>query len=66
MSWSCLTREIVRYDFQSAASRLVGAYRFLEMDAFANDIQKDLQKLGMRITPNNPFKHEMQQNDKHK
>lgn len=55
-SVSDLVRVLAQYDLKTAAARLAGAYQFLDNTAFSNEIQKDLQTLGMKLTPENPFK----------
>lgn len=50
-----LSRVIIRYGLKTAASRIVGAYQFLNDPQAAATIKNDLAIVGMLITPNNPF-----------
>jgi hypothetical protein len=54
-SASDIVRTLAQHDFQRAANRLAGAYQFLGNADFANEIISDLKKLGLNVTPENPF-----------
>lgn len=52
-----LIRPIVKYGFHRAAARLVGAYQFLGEEKFSKAIKEEIDRFGMKITPENPFQH---------
>ncbi len=53
-----LSRIIIRYQFKTAAARLIGAYQFLNDNDMAERLTQDLKTVGMMVTPNNPFIHD--------
>jgi len=50
-----ITRLIVRYDLKTAAARLIGSYQFLQDSDMATTLKNDLAKVGMLVSPINPF-----------
>ena len=50
-----ILKVIVEGKFQSAAGRLIGAYRFLNQPKMADDIKKGVEYAGMRVDETNPF-----------
>lgn len=57
-SVSEISQIILKYNYQRAANRIVGAYKHLGMDKQAETITHDLEGAGMRIIPTNPFETE--------
>jgi len=53
--FSELFRIIEQHNFKSGAERLIGAYRFLDYDAAADELKNGLKSRGMAITEKNPF-----------
>lgn len=54
-SASEISQLIIRYQLKTAASRLIGAYQFLQANSMASAIKKDLTMAGIVVTPINPF-----------
>jgi len=52
-----ITRVLIRYQLKTAASRLIGAYEFLNDKEMASVLKKDLASLGLLVTSHNPFQH---------
>lgn len=50
-----ISRMILRFNLKTAASRLIGAYQFLNDDSMAEAIKNDLAAVGILINPANPF-----------
>jgi hypothetical protein len=50
-----ISRLIMRYNFKTVASRLLGAFIFLKDENTAAVIKNDLATVGMSIAPTNPF-----------
>lgn len=50
-----ISRVIAQYSLKSAASRIIGAYKFLGNSDFAEQINSDLRSVGIRVSPSNPF-----------
>ena len=50
-----MTRIIARYHLKTAASRIIGAYQFLNDNTMATTIKNDLATIGILVNPNNPF-----------
>ena len=50
-----LSRTLIENDFQRAASRIIGAYRFLKMPTVAQQIQDALSFAGIKVSIVNPF-----------
>lgn len=56
---SDLIRTIIQNNFKTAAGRLIGAYRFLNNEQMATQIKNSLLSVGILVTEENPFKHEI-------
>ncbi|NGX55236.1 MAG: hypothetical protein KR126chlam2_00864 [Chlamydiae bacterium] len=54
-----LIRVIVEHNFQRAAGRLIGAYRFVGNKKMVDQLSKEIAKAGIRIQETNPFKHQV-------
>lgn len=52
---SDLSEIILKFNFKSAAARLLGALRFLSKDKLADDLSHDMESVGWKIKEENPF-----------
>ena len=50
-----ISRVILQYGFQRAAERLIGAYQFIGMKQYADEIENILSGAGLKIVAKNPF-----------
>jgi hypothetical protein len=50
-----LSTIIIKYNFKTAAKRLIGAYRFLGNEDMANDLKTELLNFGWNLGEENPF-----------
>lgn len=50
-----ISRTLLKMEAIASAERLIGAFLHLKEDSKANQIQKDLEAAGYKLTPTNPF-----------
>lgn len=55
---SNLSNIILKYNLNSAANRLIGAYQFLNLSKIAIPFKEELESFGMKVVPENPFAEE--------
>lgn len=53
-----LSLTLIKNNYKTAASRLMGAYQGIGEIEFARQIKRDLEMVGISVTPENPFPHQ--------